>query len=258
LKGDGSAAKVSNYDYLDKSLRVLPTDRPQLDILETMGRRFVETELKDFVRLGKDEELVPMKTEYQIDDEGRGNETLKEELVASTIIFGRRVGGVDVLGAGSKVMVTFANDGIPVAFAYDWPEYRATGQKQDVLDISLIRERASALATMRFGSESVDIRRFECGYVDRGARRARSDLQAPIQAGCWVTYVGSRTAPNYVPKAGDHPSYGIQQTATGDAIPAGKTVEMDYDWPHVINIIEHGDVCAVSELTPAIIPPNTP
>jgi len=234
IKGDGTAANVSRYDYLKTSPRVAPAQRLSAADLEKLGRQFIAKELSEFVKLDASDELVALKTQYQVESTGKGASTVREEVAAATIVFGRKHLGVDVVGAGSKVMVTFANDHQPVAFAYDWPEYVDTGRTQAILSPDLIWARSIALATMRFAATSVAVRRFECGYFDPGARFSKRDKNAPIQAACVAHYVGSQ-APTQAGATG-------RDEAVGDPIPIGVTVEADAGWPHATAVRTFGDV----------------
>jgi hypothetical protein len=177
-----------------------------------------------------------------VESGGKGATVVTQEVVAATIVFGRKHQGVDIVGAGSKVMVTFANDQQPVAFAYDWPEYVDAGKSQAVLSPDLIWARSTSLATMRFPATSVAVRRFECGYFDPGARFSKRDPSAVIQAACVAHYVGSQPATQSgVP--------GVDE-AVGDPIPIGVTVEPDAGWPHATVLRAFGDV---SRQTPFVL-----
>jgi hypothetical protein len=255
IKGDGTSVRMANTDYLFASPRVSRDNKPTAESLEALGRAFIASELKDFVRLSSADTLVALRTLYQVEsDQQIGKAEVHQEVTAATIMFGRKVDGVSVVGAGSKVSVTFANDGMPVAFSYDWPEYRANGRVQKVLPIEAIRERSSACASRRPTSASVELRRFECGYVDVGARLSRRDPSAPIQSGCFAHYVGTQAAPDATGKPSADPKSPVEDVATAEPIPIGEDVEVDRGWPHAAALAAHGDVCAVSQLSSAIVP----
>jgi hypothetical protein len=243
VKGDGSAARVQRYDYLKTAPRVAPQQRIASAELEALGRQFIATDLRDFVRVTSDDELVALKTEYQVESAGQGPTLAREEVAAATVVFGRKRKGVDIVGAGSKIMVTFANDRQPVAFSFDWPEYVETGKVQRVQSIDLIRERVTALSSMRFQAASVTIRRFECGYFDAGARTRTRDLSASIQSACLVHYVGSSAT-------GKPGSIGPDEGVM-DPIPAGELVEADTAWPHAAAVRQYGDICRQSPVAGA-------
>jgi len=198
------------------------------------------------------DELVALKTRYQVETMGEGERTVSEEVAANFVVFGRRHNGVDILGAGSKIMVAFANDRTPVAFSYDWPRYIDEGKSQRVHEISSIRERVAALSTMRFPASTVSVRRFECGSFDPGVRLSRRDANAPVQAACMVHYVGSK------PSIGGVPGSATTEEFIIDPIPAGLVVEEDLAWPHAIAVREHGDVCRASVLNANSTSPRGP
>lgn len=255
VRGDGTAARASNYAALATSPRRHPSKRFASDELEAMGRRFIGVELSDAVRLGANEELVALKTEHEVDAIGKGNTTLREEVVASTIVFGRRIDGIDVVGPGSKVSVTFDMRGAPVSFVYDWPEYQQTGQSQKVLPIEGIWERVNAHASARFQKDSVGVKQFACGYVDVGVRPKKRDAEALIQSGCYVQYEGSDVTA--VAKGESASTKG-----TVDYIPVGESVAQDQGWPQAVAIRKHGDICLAPSVGKALFgvlpPPSAP
>lgn len=158
------------------------------DEVERLGRQFVGEALADFVRLGRDETLVFLGVKYLreegFDAEGKDR---RESVVASIAVFGREVGGVPVIGGGSKVAVWFAADRQPVAFDVDWPAYTPTRVRQAVLPRERLFERVRATAVAPQGSGRDAVSRFECGYVDLGATSRGASM---IQAGCAVHYAG--------------------------------------------------------------------
>ena len=197
--------------------------------LESLGRRFIESELKDVVVVGSGEALMPLFTEYQIAGGGPardGAPPIEEKVMAATVIFGRTVDGVSVVGPGSKVAVMFANDSQPVGFDYDWPAYQKTGRGQRVLPLPDIRKRANDVGVTKAGALGVQVERVECGYFDGGSRRR--DAAAPVQAACVFQYV-QRTIVDVDENRKD-PASGHLTAAFIEAIPAGDVVERDRGW----------------------------
>jgi len=243
---DGSKAKFRDMGYLNEHpefIRKIGDRMPQAEA-ETRARSFIESELSEFVKLGSGETLVALKTVYETRQASNVRKSAPEpaEAVSSTAVFGRTVNGVAVIGAGSKVAVTLANDGTVVAFDYDWPELAVSGEGQAVLPVSGINERASALSRMRMKNNSVRIKHFECGYADLGARQGAGTLQAA----CSVQYVGTSVSG----AAGQSVSAG-----QADLVPAGVQVLPDRGWPEAQALCLSGDVCKGSDLTPALPPP---
>jgi hypothetical protein len=203
--------------------------------LETLGRTFIASELRGLVRLGPGESLVPLFTQHEITGGGstvKGVRPVAEKVVASTVVFGRAVDGVSVVGPGSKVAITFANDGKPIGFDYDWPVYERTGRIQRVLPPVHIHSRAGGVLAARPGSEGVTVKRFECGYFDAGARR--HDPQALVQAACSYQY-SKRTIVDPELHRKD-PASGHVTSAFIEAIPAGQTVERDAGWSQAARV----------------------
>ena len=220
---DGSRIRYSNETFLESrpELALPLEERLSQDVLETLGRNFIAGELQQFVKLGPGEELVPSFTEFLVHSGWStepGGPVEPETVLASTVVFSRSVAGIAIVGPGSKIAVTFANDGVPVAFDVDWAEYVPTGRVQEVLPVADILARSAAL---RGGAGDSQLERIECGYFDLGGRKR--DAAAPLQAGCFL-HVSTRT-----PTEGGHLTAGFVE-----AVPAGATVEVDHSWPEAL------------------------
>ena len=251
---DGTRVHYRNYDSLEskKGLGRPVADRLSLEKLEGLGRRFIATQLAGLVTLEAGDELVPLFTEHQISGGGPAREGAKpfaEKVMASTVVFGRAVDGVAVVGPGSKVAVLFTNDGEAVGFDYDWPKYARTGRTQRVLALGDIRERAHGLTAADLGAPGVTVKRIECGYFDAGARRR--DAKAPIQAGCGIQY-SQRTIVDAEANRRD-PASGHTTAAFVEAIPAGAAVESDEGWPQAVSLTGGSPAPAAAE-PPAVKP----
>ncbi len=151
--------------------------------LETLGRRFVSGALRDIVKVSANESVTFLGVRHLVNYEGSvDGRTRASRTIANIAIFGREVGGIPVVGSGSKVAVWFDNARQPVGFDVDWPEYRAAGGTQRVLGQRELAERV-AKTTIPLTGENAP-RRFECGYVDLGATRRGKSLQA----GCEIAW----------------------------------------------------------------------
>lgn len=191
------------------------------DELEKIGRRFVDEALRDFVKLGPEEKIVFLGAKYLRDEQiSADKKTQNDEVIASIAVFGREVRGVPVIGRGSKVAVWFSNDRQPVAVDVDWPVYRVTRTRQNILSRDKLFARVQATAVSPTTPERGVIARFECGYVDFGATKRRAN----IQAGCSIHYTGRS----------DDTSF-----ARVEYVPAGEQVYADPKWP-VARMIAEG------------------
>ncbi len=251
---DGTRIRYDNRATVDngKYERVSVEKRLSHDQLVDLGLKFIAGPISPYVKLGRGDEIVPLKSEYEVeggvDQHGKRDE---DKVVAATIVFGRTVNGIHVVGSGSKISVTFGNDTSILGFRVDWPQYASTAQHQQVLSTHEIWERVSALSSMHFGADDVKVERFECGYFDNGARADR-DKNAFVQAACSVHYVGRKN----VQHEGRTESL---VTAIADQIPVGVVVEPDAAWPHATALLTRGDVCAVSEMWSSVeSPPAAP
>ncbi len=227
---DGTRLSYRNFALLDSSpaLDVPLAERFTESKLETLGRAFIHEHLAGLVTLASGETLVPLFTEFAIRGgmavDGSGA-TEPDKVAASSVVFTRAVGGVPVVGPGSKVAVTFTNDAKPVAFDLDWPRYRLRSDRQVLLPLADILARSKVLADFAGFPEPAVTEHFECGYYDAGARR--KDPLAPLQAGCFVQARQRRTV-----NGAEH-----VLVARAEAIPAGTEVVADAGWPEVMALL---------------------
>lgn len=239
---DGRKVRYRNYGYLDSPAnRPVPlARRASQDALERKARSFVGSALRDLVRLGPGEELVPLYTEYQVNGGGStapGGARDPEMVVGANVVYGRSINGVHVIGAGSKVAVMLGADGTVAGFDYDWPEYVKSPRVQRVVSADTIRWRSREL-----GAEDDQTRadRMECGYFDPGS--GRRDRVAPLQAACAVYTVRRHiVAPEVY---ANDPASGHVVIARVTIVPAGETVEVDRRWPEAQQFLRTGAATA--------------
>jgi hypothetical protein len=204
--------------------------------LEQKGRAFVDANLASQIMLGSDEELIPVRADYRTEG-GRDLTTgeITHAVVASRIVFGRTLHGVPFVGNGSKVIITFTNDGSLESFRYDWPKYQ-TAASQNVVDAGEILSRVQKVIEVRNGvtaptsgvtvpstegeaypvalTPNTRLQALDCGYYDAGSFAERTTQS--IQPGC--TYVTVSQDEN-----------GMRDGYAG-AVPAGSQFEQDPAW----------------------------
>jgi hypothetical protein len=208
--------------------------------LESAGRDFIARALPDTITLTQAErlepELISARLEGGVAVDGTSGYSA---VVANRIVFTREIGGIPVLGAGSKVTITFLNDGSVESFSYDWPQYTPTERIQATADVAEILRRVQRVAGVRInrdvlpganrgssvaGSASVDLgdnatlQRLVCGYYDPGVMVREAD--APVQAGCYYHVVYTQGAGEFITRAG-----------RAGAVPAARLFEADRSWP---------------------------
>jgi hypothetical protein len=241
VRGDGtnvqywneSAMSAGRSNAVDAARR-LPQSRVQ-----QMGAAFISDRLRDFVVLGAGEQVVPVGVQYLLENTDSEQGATPEVVTASRATYRRRVNGVDVIGAGSTVSITFDNAGTVIGFRFDWPEYAREGSRQAVLDIASIKARAGALSAAPGGGAKLDLLRMNCGYYDRGAEER--DWSAPVQSACSVGYVSNLSGPR-----------GNAQTAIEELVPAGATVRNDVAWPATARAISGGNISRDTPLGQAL------
>jgi hypothetical protein len=240
--GDGSAAEFTNQGAASRAhgSGVDPSRAMSFAQLESAGRQFIVRALADTVTLGPAERLEPEATSARTEGSVAVDGTSAySAVVANRVVFTRVIDGIPVVGAGSKVTITFLNDGSVESFRYDWPQYTPTGRVQAVADVADILERVRRVAGVRTdraptamgdrppalrGPAPVDLggnaslQRIACGYYDPGVGVREAD--APVQAGCYYHVVHTRGEGQFITRA-----------AYSGAVPAAQRFETDRSWP---------------------------
>jgi hypothetical protein len=253
VKEDGSNVRYRNYGYLEskKDLAKPVAQRLSNEKLEALGRKFISDNLSEYIKLGKNEEIVPVFTEHAIGFAGEAKEGIsryEEKVYASTIVYTRKVNKIEIIGPGSKIAVMFNNAGTPVGFDYDWPQYKMTGKMQKVLPVEDIKSRAKKLAPIHLDVPDVKIKRFNCGLYDAGARH--HDPKSVVQSACVVKSYQKKIIDK---KANERDQQsGHITSAHIDYIPAGEVVENDVKWHHAIKLLDLKERPGLSE------PPDGP
>lgn len=241
--GDGSGAEFADADAFERahSSGVQPSQAMSNEALEASGRAFVERTLSRLIVLQQDERLVLAATSRRTEGGvAPGGERAYSAVVANRVVFSREIGGIPVVGAGSKVTVTFLNDGAVASFRYDWPMYTHTGRVQAMAAPIEVLHRLQRVSGVRTKTEAdraleappnlelitgpiklganVELQDMKCGYYDPGF--ALRDQAAPIQAGCYYHLLETRGEGEYVTTAG-----------YSGAVPAAASFEPDTRWP---------------------------
>jgi hypothetical protein len=243
LFGDGSAAEFLDTAASARAhgLGVDPARAMSAATLESTGRAFVERSLARVVVFQPGERLVLEATARRTEGgvaAGGGN--AYSAVVAYRVVFGREIGGIPVTGAGSKVTVTFLNDGSLESFRYDWPRYVASQKVQRMASPTEIIARLRRVVGIRTKSDLsepvqappsidlvtlplrlgryVELQDLKCGYYDPGFMSR--DPASPVQAGCYYHVVETRGERELVTTA-----------AHGGAVPSATEPEPDARWP---------------------------
>ncbi len=240
ISKDGSAGRFEDRAVLGRShLQTKAIEqRMSQDALQRAGLAIIQSRLGSIIQLGSNEQLVPITATYRM--EGGQNVSTGEKsegVAANRVVFGRVIDGVPVVGGGSRISITFANDGSLESFRYDWPSYKAT-VSQNVVDKSEIFNRLEAVLGARTDASTakplismpsptasyplaltsdMKLQKLECGYYDSGLQ-AR-DSAASVQTGC--AYHVVLQGPN-----------GMRRGFAG-AIPTGLALQSDAKWPEL-------------------------
>jgi hypothetical protein len=241
ILGDGTAARFQDLEVAKRAHSQAKdvSQKISAPALERAGRAFIAAKLASVIVLGPEEELVPVRVDYRV--EGIQNVKTRDttrSVVANRIVFGRTIRGVPIVGGGSTVVLTFANDDSLESFQYDWPKYQMANSRS-VVNIEEIMQRMQRVIGFRMGvptstflakvppgavptsgieiARNTQLQSLECGYYDPGF--SARDASASVQPGC-VYHV--------VTKSED----GIRSAFSG-AVPAAAQVEPDATWREV-------------------------
>jgi hypothetical protein len=236
VSSDGTAAEYRDLEVEARahSLGRQVTNQMSASEMEQRGRAFIESNLASQIVLGANEELVALRADYRTEG-GQDLNTgqITRAVVANRIVFGRVRDGVPVVGNGSKVILTFINDGSLESFHYDWPTYQ-TGGSQNIAEVGEVLSRMQKVMVARTSAaapasrvavpvgggreyplaltSSTQLQVMECGYYDPGA----SGKIQSVQAGC--TYL-----------AVSQDASGMRQGYAG-AVPAAASFTPDEGW----------------------------
>jgi len=236
-------ADGSGVDYQDEaaaarahSLGKPLSEEMSASELEQKGRAFIAAKLASQIVLGAEEQLVALRADYRTEG-GQDLTTGKitNAVVANRIVFGRTLHGVPVVGNGSKVILTFINDGSLESFRYDWPRYQAA-ETQNLIAAGQILSRVQTVITARKevaaptssvtvpSSEgeaypveltpNTNLQALECGYYD--ASSFATHTTQLVQPGCTYRVISED-------------SNGMRAGYAG-AVPAGVRFQQDAAW----------------------------
>jgi hypothetical protein len=238
VSADGSAARFEDLAVQRQgpALAKDPSQALTAARLEGSDRAVIASKLRSVIVLGPQEELVPVRTDYLI----AGMQNVKtnavvRSVIANRIVFGRRLHGVAVVGGGSTVTLTFANNGALESWRYDWPRYQAAAS-QTIVNVTQIVQRIKSVIGARkvagrvpsnarqisgkiqanapIGKPGAALQKLECGHFDPGV--AARSASALVQPGC-LYHVVARD------------SDGFRQGFAG-AVPAGVAFTRDAGW----------------------------
>ena len=241
--GDGTGA-----EFLDRaaaglahSTGVDPSKAISTDSLESAGRAYIERTLSKAIVLQRGERMVRAATSFR--SEGgvaRDGSAPYSAVTAARVVFSREIEGIPVVGAGSKVTITFLNDGTVESFRYDWPTYTRTANMQRLASAQEILRRVQRVTgtraksnmyqdlpapasieaisqPMRLGSDA-QLQDLKCGYYDPGF--ANRSATAPVQAGCYYHVL-------HMDGQGEFPT----TAGYSGAVPAAQSPARDASWP---------------------------
>jgi hypothetical protein len=235
VSSDGSAADFRDLDVAARShsqARPL-AQKMSAAVLEKAGLAYITSKLGASIVLGENEELVPLLTDYRVEGgQDLSTGVVTRSVAANRIVFGRKLNGVPVVGNGSRVVITFANDGSVESFHYDWPNYASTGSQRMVTPSTLLGriqqavgaragvppELTAAIPEQKEAVGHVALNRgtqlesMQCGYYDAGADAGLTS----VQPGCVYHAVYESPSGMRVGYAG--------------AVPGGEQFDSDARW----------------------------
>jgi len=185
---DGDAFRFRNHlaDVASNGHRPFRLDEAKA---EAVGRDLID----ELALVPEDErdQLEFLKTRY-VHFTGSGSDP-GDRVVATEVYFGRRLGGVPVIGPkGSLVKLELSGDHV-TSVSVDWASYTSSKDEVRIQKPVAMREvdarlqsRLERLRERPSGAIAVESR--ICGYVDPGNRRYNDNV---LQLGCLLTYRGN-------------------------------------------------------------------
>lgn len=215
IRGDGNAVRFDADSYRHRAgIPGVEVDhRMSEGHLSDLGSEFISGFLRDQIPLGSGEHLELWRTAYEIESVTEIGGATQTQVVANRVVFTRVIDNIPVLGPGSKIALTFANDGQIIGFQYDWSVFSDAGEVRENTDVGVLKGRATALLEAKAGPGKTEPRRFECGYYDAGARVSATG--SPLQGGCIAEHAVARN--------------GTMQVLIA-AVPAAQNVISDPAW----------------------------
>jgi hypothetical protein len=200
VSSDGTAADFRDLAVAARShSQAKPLEQKMsAAVLEKAGLAYITAKLGASIVLGQNEELVPLLTDYRVEGaQDLSTGVVTRSVAANRIVFGRKLNGVPVVGNGSRVVITFANDGSVESFHYDWPNYASTGSQSMVTSSALLGriqqavgarsgvppELTAAIPEQKDAVGHVALNRatqlesMQCGYYDAGADAGLTSVQ---------------------------------------------------------------------------------
>ena len=232
---DGTRVNYRNSKYVQENKANYGKDKEMtLSELKVAGEKFIKENLGDFIKFGENEELIFIRSKYEVDGrESIDGSFMDETLVSNIAYFGRKKDGLMFLGSGSQIIVEFSNDRKPTAFYYDWREYEDVDSEIEIASKEDIDYRISSLSGMNYGNVKNLSVRIVCGFYDDSKY---------VQPACEIKQSGEIDDEGFV---------GLINN-----IPAGKTYLTDGSWIELDLLDSWGDVCRESDITEEIFPEN--
>jgi hypothetical protein len=235
VSSDGTAADFRDLAVAARShAQAKPmAQKMSAAVLQKAGLAYITAKLGTSIVLGENEELVPLLTDYRVEGaQDLSTGVVTRSVAANRIVFGRKLNGVPVVGNGSRVVITFANDGSVESFHYDWPNYASSGSQRMVTTSALLGRIQQAVgaragvapeltAAIPEHNEAVgpvalnrgtQLESMECGYYDAGADAGLTS----VQPGCVYHAVSESPSGMRVGYAG--------------AVPGGEQFDADARW----------------------------
>jgi len=232
---DGTRVNYRNFKYVQENKYKYGKNKEMtLNELKTAGEKFIKEDLKDFVKLGNNEELVFIRSKYEVDGvESIDGSFVDETLVSNIAYFGRKMDGLMFVGRGSFIIVEFSNDKKPVSFYYDWKDYEELDEKIEIALKEDINYRISSLSDMNYGNVKNLSIKMVCGFYDDSKY---------VQPACEVKQSGEVDEGGFV---------GII-----NIIPIGKNYILNDLWIELNLLNNFGEICRESDISGKIFPEN--
>lgn len=219
VRGDGDWVRYRNVEYVDgpENSPVRIENRPTLAMLGRKGLDFVASRLRAVVDLGTGENLELWYSSHSINIAGEPGGAIVREVIASKVVITRTIGGVPVVGDGSKIAVYVAANGTIFGFDVDWSAFQFGNSALELVAPDVMRNRANAVRAAKGTLTASGAARVECGYYDIGSRDPLAG--SAIQPACVFMNVEQD---------------GRFATKWMDVVPVAVQIQSDSSWPETL------------------------
>ena len=155
---------------------------------------YLNNTIKPMLRLGQNELIEPYQVLKAIYGEG-DQERFEESITAYFVIYTRKINGIHVIGAGSKIRVMVGVDGTILGYRYDWPKVDEVMPAVTVSQNEFERRKEKICNNGNLNCKDLKVvDRFECGIYDPGSLHRYGHDVNVLQPACMVSLKADKSS----------------------------------------------------------------